>query len=116
MYMVACPRVELPCRDVKQLDVDLQGGGVVDGSFSCGLVESHSGPLHVIALHFCIVSCLTFGISAPWPHVCFESFGLAIPTIIFVHNKCEIFVRACIIGTFSLVHENEEWQVETSLI
>jgi hypothetical protein len=67
----------------------------------------------VIAVHLLVGSPLTFDISASSSHVCFESFGLAIP---LVHNKnCEIFVRACFVGAFSLVHKNEVRQLGSNL-
>ena len=39
----------------KQTNVDLQGEVLVDGSFSCELVESYSGPLHVMVVHLLAV-------------------------------------------------------------
>jgi hypothetical protein len=54
----------------KQTYVDLQGE-VVDGSFSCELVESHSGPVHMVVVLLLAVPCSSFGISAPSSLVCF---------------------------------------------
>jgi hypothetical protein len=54
----------------KQTDVDLQGE-TVDGSFSCELVESHSGPVHVVVVHLLAVPCLSFRISASSSLFCF---------------------------------------------
>jgi hypothetical protein len=50
----------------KQTDVNLQGEAVDNGSFSCELAESHSGPVHVVVVHLLAVPCSSFGISAYW--------------------------------------------------
>jgi hypothetical protein len=54
----------------KQTDADLQGE-VVDGAFSCELVESHSGPVHAVVVHLLAAPCSSFRISAPSSLVCF---------------------------------------------
>jgi hypothetical protein len=82
----------------KQTDVDLPGEVLVDGSFSCELVESHYGPVHVVAVQFLAVPCLSFGISAPSLLVCFYIFG-------YPHRSLQVLRTHCIFGAFSLAHE-----------
>jgi hypothetical protein len=69
----------------KQTDVDLQGE-VVDGPFSCELVESHSGPVHAVVVYLLAFSCSSFPISAPSSLFCFYLFGLSPPFVASSQN------------------------------